>query len=551
MVNENPLLRYKIRNKIGSGGMASVYRAVDKTLNRDVAIKMVHPHLLHQPETMRRFTNEAQAIASVSHDHIVKIFDYGIGKRPFIVMEYIDGTTLSELLAQENRLPPLLTIEIALQVLSALAAVHAQGIFHRDVKPANILIDKKGSVHVADFGIAYLVNAESVTLTGALVGSPHYISPEQIKGGQVSGKSDIYALGILLYQCISGIHPFASDNPHGVINLILSGKYLPLGSIQHGGIVTFAHVVDSFLEHDPSLRPDAQTAISRIKEILTCEKIVMDEAPVKKFTENAISYRDWESKSLFETYLHNAKVAVNQKKRMAALKAFGQAAFFGEFSPDDAKLESRLLRQSNMSGIQARYIAGILAMFVICLIAVCYIASRKSLADKNDKVGVPEAVAGRNQVEQMSSSAQVVRSSLPLKEKQAMVSADSSDDSFHDVDKKKSMPMVSGETLLHYEKMKEGGRKDDSAEASLKTEKKEPGYLICYTNPPWSMLTVDHIERGETPVVNPVQLAFGEHVFKITRQGYLDSAGSVQVFSAETTLLRIKLRSDTGAANTR
>ncbi len=184
--------------------MASVFLATDTKLDSQVALKKIHPHLLNQKETIIRFTNEAKAIAQLSHENIIKIFDYGgSDSQPFLVMEYVNGTTLQKILENHNRLPDLVTAEIAFQVASGLLCAHNRGIFHRDIKPANILFSDDGYLRITDFGIAYLVNSESITMTGAFLGSPHYISPEQAEGRKVKGTTDIFSLGIILYQFIN------------------------------------------------------------------------------------------------------------------------------------------------------------------------------------------------------------------------------------------------------------------------------------------------------------------------------------------------------------
>ncbi len=155
-----------------------MFLADDTSLKREVAVKMLHPHLLQNEKTIKRFTNEARTVAALSHENIIKIFDFGgAGLRPFIVMEYVKGITLQELIDRHITLPDIITIEIALQTLSGLICAHEKGIYHRDIKPGNILIDYKGLVKITDFGIAFLVNEESLTLTGSFLGSPHYTSP--------------------------------------------------------------------------------------------------------------------------------------------------------------------------------------------------------------------------------------------------------------------------------------------------------------------------------------------------------------------------------------
>lgn len=231
------LERYEIREKIGSGGMARVYRGYDKTLEREVAIKILHEHLSEESEFKVRFEREAKFVASINHPNIVQVYDYAMIERGdsvvcLMVMPFLQGQTLRDVLEETNKrgehLPPERVLEIMVALASALQYAHDRGTIHRDVKPANIILDDKYRPTLMDFGIARMTQASNLTQEGATVGTPAYMSPEQISGEPVDHRSDIYALGVILYEMITGMPPFDDD---GSLSVLLKHLNEPVPSI--------------------------------------------------------------------------------------------------------------------------------------------------------------------------------------------------------------------------------------------------------------------------------------------------------------------------------
>jgi serine/threonine-protein kinase len=252
--------RYRLESVLGRGGMAAVWRAADTRLDRAVAVKLLAEGAHADPAATERFDQEARTVARLSHPHVVAVYDVGAdGDRQYLVMELVEGTSLAALLA-DGPLDAARAVEIAAETCDALAAAHAAGVIHRDIKPANVLIDPKGAVKVCDFGIARLVGAAQPALTsaGAAIGTSQYMAPEQIAGGPVDARTDLYALGCVLYAMLTGAPPFAGDDPMSIAWQHLNRPPDPIGDRRPDLPPALANLVDSLLAKHPDERP--QTA---------------------------------------------------------------------------------------------------------------------------------------------------------------------------------------------------------------------------------------------------------------------------------------------------
>jgi tRNA A-37 threonylcarbamoyl transferase component Bud32 len=254
----NPLVddRYELGDFLASGGMADVYAARDRTLDRPVAVKRLKANL-DDPPARARFEREARALAGFSHPNAVAVFDAGNdADGPYIVMELLAGPTLSEHLRVHGRLSFAEASGIADQILAALGAAHARGIVHRDVKPANVLFAADGTVKLADFGIAKVMAdaTADVTMTGELVGTPKYVAPEQTIGGRATPQSDLYAVGVLLYEMVAGVAPFAGDTPAATLAAHQRAPVPDLRVVRPDAPAGFVAVVTRALAKDPDER---------------------------------------------------------------------------------------------------------------------------------------------------------------------------------------------------------------------------------------------------------------------------------------------------------
>jgi eukaryotic-like serine/threonine-protein kinase len=247
--------RYQIGDLLGRGGMGEVYDAVDVRLDRPVALKRLRDDMADDPSMRRRVETEARLAAKLSHPHVVTVFDSGLdGHHPFIVMERLDGRTLRDELAR-GPMGADRAREMAVQVLDALAAAHAIGLIHRDVKPGNILVGPGDTWKVADFGIAISTDSDhTITRTGQVLGSPSYLAPERLEGHAATARSDLYSLGVVLYEAVSGTRPFGEGNPWALAVRIRDGLHEPVRVAAPGIDPSLAATIERAMSPDPARR---------------------------------------------------------------------------------------------------------------------------------------------------------------------------------------------------------------------------------------------------------------------------------------------------------
>jgi serine/threonine protein kinase len=219
--------QYEIVAEIGAGGMATVYKAIQKSLDRPVAIKELKKAFHGDEQLVQRFERESKVAASLQHENIVQIYDYCKKPAYYLVMEYVDGTTLDDVIERTGPVPIDVGIMIAIQVCNALDYAHMHGLIHRDIKPGNMMIRRNGEIKLMDFGIAYVRSLDNLTIPGTLLGTPAYMSPEQVLGQQLDVRSDLFSFGIVLYEMFTGEKPFADDEGEPVGANIVKASYVP------------------------------------------------------------------------------------------------------------------------------------------------------------------------------------------------------------------------------------------------------------------------------------------------------------------------------------
>jgi serine/threonine-protein kinase len=282
--------RYRLDAEIGRGGMSNVYRAFDTVLERPVAIKLMHREIAADSDQLERFRREARSVAQLNHPHVVTVIDAGeepatdgFGQRqgggtatevgtPYIVLEYVDGETLKQVIRREGPMDIPQALAYAIEIARALGAAHERQIVHRDVKPHNVLISEEGGAKITDFGIARTLTEEGLTLAGRVLGTTDYVSPEQALGEPVTGQSDLYSLGVVLYEMLTGDVPFHGDSPVAVAMKHVREE-VPDVQLQRPEIsAATAAVIDRAVAKDLGLRfPDADSMASALEEVLALE----------------------------------------------------------------------------------------------------------------------------------------------------------------------------------------------------------------------------------------------------------------------------------------
>jgi hypothetical protein len=269
--------RYRLEERIGAGGMSTVYRATDETLQRQVAIKLMNREVAGDSDQLERFRREARAVAQLSHPHIVGVIDAGedldpTHPRPYIVFEYVEGETLKERIRRLGRLPITEAVAYAIEIARALGTAHSRHIVHRDVKPQTVMIDDEGSAKVTDFGIARTLDEDGLTADGRVLGTTDYVSPEQALGQRVSGQSDLYSLGIVLWEMLTGEVPFKGDNQVAVAMKHVREELPDVRLHRPEVSAALAAVVDTATAKHPEDRyADDQELIADLEDVLAIE----------------------------------------------------------------------------------------------------------------------------------------------------------------------------------------------------------------------------------------------------------------------------------------
>lgn len=268
--------RYRLDSRIASGGMGEVWRGVDLVLDRPVAVKVLHAEYARQAETLARFRAEARHAANLSHPAIAQVYDFGEGTPPgapgaspdkpaFLVMELIDGPPLTQLIAR-GPLEPVTVLDVVAQVASGLAVAHAAGVVHRDIKPGNLLVDRDGTIKITDFGVAYALGSAPLTRTGMLIGTPGYLAPERVSGHAAGPASDLYSLGVVAYECLTGSLPFTGT----AMEIALAHRMQSLPPLPDRVPREVADLIADLTARDPAHRPaSAALAAARAQALRT------------------------------------------------------------------------------------------------------------------------------------------------------------------------------------------------------------------------------------------------------------------------------------------
>jgi hypothetical protein len=390
------LTKYDVVEEIGHGGMATVYRARDRRLGRDVAVKVIHPHLRDSREVVSRFHAEAKAVAKLRHPNIVEVFDVSEADEheQYLVVELLRGTTLRKLLQKNGAMPPEVAAAFALELLAAVAHANSSGVVHRDIKPENVLIehrprpeapDKEGAtpapggdrvmVKLTDFGIAKLLDAQGVTSTGQVLGSPAHMAPEQIEGGDVDARADVFGMGVLLYECMVGHLPFEGNNPAQVLRRVLDGIYPEAQGERPVVGSRWSAILDRALAHLPADRyADAGAMRDAILAELARLGIDSPRREIEAWLDAPEERAEAHGKRMIEKL---CALAADERRRGDAIAAAGDYNRALAHAPDDPQL-LRIVAGMNRAEARARMLrrAGIAFVLMVGLGGAAFVIGR-------------------------------------------------------------------------------------------------------------------------------------------------------------------------------
>lgn len=371
------LPKYELLDEIGHGGMATVYRARDKRLGREVAVKLIHRHLRENPEVSARFHSEALAVAKVKHPNIVEVYDVSEEHETekYLVVELVRGITLRQLLREQGPLPPEVAACIAIEITRALSLAHREGIVHRDVKPENVLLrlgtaeqNTRGAdavrVKLTDFGIAKLLDAQGVTHTGQVLGSPAHMAPEQIEGGDVDARADIFGAGVLLYEMLTGCLPFEGKNPAQVLKKVLEGVFLPAERQLPRVGAGFGAIAERALARNPGDRfASAGEMEQALEQELRITQIADVRVEIANYLDEPKAYTERHNAELPDLLATSANQARADRDMVRAAALFNRAL---SYRPNDTRLLAEVAGLARRDRVRRRLFSG----FVLATCAI-------------------------------------------------------------------------------------------------------------------------------------------------------------------------------------
>ncbi len=319
--------KYRLLELVGQGGMASVYRSVDEDLDREVAIKILHPHLQTKRDARKRFRREAKSVARLAHRNILAIYDYSgeDARVSFIVTPFIRGSQLKQLADRCGPFPHEIAASMAKQVSDGLIVAHESGIVHRDVKPENILIDEDGLLKIADFGIALIVDTQEMTATGQILGSPYYMSPEHVLGKGLDARADVFSFGSLLFWMVTGRQAFEGPNPHAVLKRIVEGDVEPLERLAPAAGQAMARIALACHVKDRDERPSTLVPVAEMLDRYLAMSGVEDPVEeVKHFLDSPDTYRSTTRPRAVKALMREGDARRKEGQTSAAMDAFNR-----------------------------------------------------------------------------------------------------------------------------------------------------------------------------------------------------------------------------------
>jgi hypothetical protein len=429
-------------------------------------------------------------------------------------MEYIDGCTLTEIVERCGPLPNLVFLDILIQILSGLGSAHERGVCHRDIKPENIILDKNGIVHITDFGIAHLVNEASITLTGAFVGSPGYVSPEQVSGKNVTEKSDMFSLGSLCYVCVTGSLPFPADNPSGILHKVMNEE--PIPPLQKNTVLIqwiSDHIIH-YLQKEPPIRPNTKEALTFIKMKCINDNLTLERERYSRFIKDPAAYNGLEKRELLDVYKNSAYTNFRAKKYIAALKNLNQMGCFGILSKEELRMKNRIIYRRKINTI----LVSVMILLVI-IYGALFVFNRFYKAE--NVIETPEEFKQAVAVQHAEEQTVISKPDTVLK-------------------------MVAEPVTIRIKSVKPAAPAIipalKQADTAIKiTSSDSYGYFDLRTNPPWVKVCIDDITIGETPKTGIIPLKTGRHTVFLEKAGFKRVDFNIDITEKDTVNKKIKM----------
>ena len=374
--------RYRIIEEVGQGGMAVVYRARDEKLRREVAVKVLHAHLLAEPESKARLEREARAVAKLNHDGILQIFDYSSEEAAssYIVTEFIDGQTLKQFLSNRKLPVPELAALIVIELGEALTHAHSLGILHRDVKPENVMVRKDGVLKLMDFGVAQVVDLERMTVTGQILGSPAYMAPEVLDGRTLDFRSDVFSVGVMLYQMATGVLPFTGKNPHEVLRRVSDGKFADPRTVNRLVSDQLARVIARALARKPEDRfPTVDAMVEELRGYVADAGLGGPRDELREYLTDAEGYEKALVPRMVSALVASGVREQSSKHRARALELWNRAL---AFEPHNVAVLAELRRLERGEHLRRWGIGGVAVALLLGIATGALFIARKAVSEK-------------------------------------------------------------------------------------------------------------------------------------------------------------------------
>lgn len=521
---------YRIIKRIGTGATATVFMGEHTGMARKAAIKILHPHLSTDEKSLERFRREAQAIAALNHENIVRIYDFAIEKEhSFIIFEYIEGYTLKDFMNNVPDFPIELGVPFIFEVCRALKAAHDLNIVHRDIKPENILVTSDGKIKLTDFGVARLMEMENMTLTGALIGSPNYMSPEQVEGMDIDVTSDVFSIGVLFYYLMTRKAPFEARTHAKIIRNILAGEYIPPQHLNLRVNTLASKIIERCLKKHA--RDRYPSVVPLMESLMDLNRSFGFGSPDKEIRQYVAQKETWAAdyeNRLVKHLLDSARRELAGKNRARALAAINHVLTMDKGNREAFRLYKRAFRKRRAG----RWAVIISAMALGVMAVMLLIPTRI----KQDPVSAPSMEAGDTAV-----VAEKPLEMLPAEEPGKK-----------QVSKKVIKPVI--KTAVMRKDMPEDtlDKAAEGTEAALKDShvvligerdalgKRKYGTLKIYTKE-WAKIYIDDEYKGKAPFTGELILTAGPHELKLLNTYCHDLKDSIFIFADSVIEKRYKL----------